>query len=463
VGFQLPDEPDVSSFAYFLVAIPDDPIYRQAIKGWYSELGQPHMWGLEKVTSGSFVAAQAWLRAIDETWRLLEMGWPDLLLGYIDGVESLLAEIRDKETYALTCCNDNYTFAPIPGGGESTGDVPQPIIDAGYATGVSDHEGYNGYRCMAAHLFLDVIASNLQDLAPIVQGASFGLSLFLLFFGSVIHVPAVSIAGLLVGIPEILAFIDALKDLGSVTLNELADDLIANHEEIVCAIVQGDGIDDMIDQFDAAINDAFSFPGNVLIRSMNIRHMMQLFMYGEHGENNLADQLAAAGYDTDDYSCCDWDLLTYEEDFAANGGGWGSNTGNPYHAGQTSIHFRENDCYLDAGGFSDYADVGLTVGHKYKFRSVEYDGMHAVPVGPTNTYKLYLATSDEFAGLLHSERQTSEMGLNPTFTLVTPDVSDWPIFNLTGNTQRIMRLHEYNGIDCFAGRIKIVLEDHGEY
>lgn len=311
--FPLPEEPDVEAFTYFLVAIPDAPEYRQAAKGAFTDLGRASAWGPEGITSGSFVAAQVWLRAIAETWRLLEMGWPDLVLGYIDDIETLLTALQNTQSFQLTCCNDNYTFESPPGGGSSSDPVPQPIIDAGYATGTSDYPGYSAYKCMAAHLLLNNLQEKLVNLSPLVTLGGGLLSLLLVLFGAVSGITGVVLLGAVVGIPEILQLIDALKDLGSVSLEDLAEDLESNRTEIVCAIVGGDGIDDMIAQFDAVVNSLYSFPANVIIRSLNVRHMMQLLMYGEHGNANIADALAAAGYDPANYTCCDfedeWDIV----------------------------------------------------------------------------------------------------------------------------------------------------------
>jgi len=113
VGFPLPANPDVTELAYYLVAIPDDPIYKRAVIGHFGELGNARVWGEEGISSDSFIAAQSWLRALNETWELLEMGWPQQILAAIDQVEELLeaiGQIGDLVGPSVGCCPDGIAW-----------------------------------------------------------------------------------------------------------------------------------------------------------------------------------------------------------------------------------------------------------------------------------------------------------------------------------------------------------------
>src|SRR3990172_7972989 len=110
------DVAGVSGTRWFLVAVPDDPAYTRAAMDIYTDMANYWKWGLEgPVPNDSNLAAQQWANAIAETLEALEIGFPDILLGYIDGVEALLQAIRDKPI----CC-DNFGFEAI-GGDENTG------------------------------------------------------------------------------------------------------------------------------------------------------------------------------------------------------------------------------------------------------------------------------------------------------------------------------------------------------
>lgn len=304
MGFPLPANPNVTEFAYYLVAIPDAPEYRQAVKGHLGELGFPSKWGLEGIESGSYVAAQAWLRAIDETWRLLEMGWPDLVISHIDDIETLLSALQLIQQVDVGCC-ENVSPVDPPGGGSSSEPVPQPVIDAGYATGSSDYEGYNSYKCMAAHLFLNNQQANVQALAPLVAIATGIASVILLLFGWYHGIAALTLGGLTVGFGDILVLVDILKDLTAGDLTIFAGDLEEHRDELVCAIVQADGIDDSWEAYANMLDTLFVDAEALVLKNINGKYMMQTILYGEHGGANVVDQYAALGYDPAEYTCCE--------------------------------------------------------------------------------------------------------------------------------------------------------------
>jgi hypothetical protein len=305
MGFPLPDDPDVTEYAYFLVAIPNDPVYRQAIKGHFGELAYPAKWGLEGIEPGSYIAAQAWLRAIDETWRLLEMGWPDLVLDYIDEIETFLEGMQRAQGMQLPCCDNIITGAP-PGGGSSTDPVPQPVIDAGYATGVDDQEGYASYKCLASHILIDNLLAKLGDFQFLSSLGAIGMALAVSILGTIVGGASVVlvVAGIAIDVAAIAALWQTIKDLSSAEFESLAATLNDNRNRIICAMVQADGIDATIQAFNDEIDEIYSAFNATIIKNLNVPYMIQTLIYGEFHDANAASALAGQNYDPADYECC---------------------------------------------------------------------------------------------------------------------------------------------------------------
>jgi len=115
--YPTPPEPAAEeTLRWFLVAVPDRQEYVRAGLGAYTEMAKDYMWGLEGYESTSEDAAQSWAKAVAATLEALEMGFPDILLGYIDQVEELLEAIRDSQ-----CCTPGGP-SPIGFDGQFIGD-----------------------------------------------------------------------------------------------------------------------------------------------------------------------------------------------------------------------------------------------------------------------------------------------------------------------------------------------------
>src|SRR3990172_864835 len=98
------DVAGVSGTRWFLVAVPYDPAYTRAAMDIYTDMANYWKWGMEgPVPTDSDLAAQQWANAIAETLEALEMGFPDILLGYIDEVEELLQALQGSG-----CCDDDF-------------------------------------------------------------------------------------------------------------------------------------------------------------------------------------------------------------------------------------------------------------------------------------------------------------------------------------------------------------------
>lgn len=208
---------------------------------------------------------------------------------------------------SLQIASDGGTF--IPSGDydlTGSGDVPQPVIDAGYATGVSDWTGYNAYKCMAAHAMIDGIKVAILAMdEPIDQGFALyevflevlqwaGIGTGLIAFGP-ITVSALVLAQL------VLAAKDPLLD----EMQDLAVDVENRRDEFVCAMSQADGIANVAERYNGVVDTYWSGVTATFLKSLNINYLAQTYFMGAYGDADAAQAMADAGYDPADYDCCE--------------------------------------------------------------------------------------------------------------------------------------------------------------
>lgn len=466
MGFPLPANPDVTELAYFLVAVPDAVEYKRAVIGHYGELGLVGAWGEEGIVPGSYLASQSWLRAIMETWRLLEMGWPDQILAAIDEVEALLAVLQQVPQYQMTCCGDNQAFYDPPGGFTSADPVPQAVVDAGYASSTSDQEGYAAYKCMVAHLLINNFEAKLIDLGPIITAGAVILSILVAFFAAGTGLTGVIIAGLTVGISELLGLIDALKDLGAPGVVALADDMETNRDDLVCSILAGDGITDAIQSYKDKVDELFSAAEAFIIKNLNVDHMFQHYLAAAYGNVDVAAELAAAGYDPADYSCasCVADVVAFFT-FPTGVQDWAE-------AGQRSqwdsecqaLEIEDGDppgeFWIEGTELNLHSEGDLISGHTYRFRTIRYTEGRGVWDGtpPGGSYEVILAQTGNNNGALHST-------ITPPTTIacnnrtVDLDVSEWADWVWAGSIQRIVKFRTDNATSILFDNILIEIDD----
>jgi hypothetical protein len=233
------------------------------------------------------------------------MGWPDLVLDYIDEIETFLEGMQRAQAMQLPCCDNIITGAP-PGGGSSTDPVPQPVIDAGYATGVDDQEGYASYKCLAAHILIDNLLAKLGDFQFLSSLGAIGMALAVSILGTIVGGASVVliVAGIAIDVAAIAALWQTIKDLSSAEFESLAATLNDNRDQIICAMVQADGIDATIQAFNDEIDEIYSAFNATIIKNLNVPYMIQTLMYGEFHDANAASALAGQNYDPADYECC---------------------------------------------------------------------------------------------------------------------------------------------------------------
>jgi hypothetical protein len=303
-GYPLPDgELGDDDIVCQLVFLPDRPEYWQAFLGALSYMSTWRAWERDDDKRGKDAAAN-WREAYEltmECWRM----------ACLDELQDNVAEILAIMQLGNSCCDeqditdgDRYTDRVVDG----EDDVPQNIIDAGYASGTSDWDGFDDYKCMIAHVTVDQLEARLREIQDIVDrtGPYLAIAAALSAITAVIVATGglVLVFGLIAGVGTVSALYYALTEFGSVA--DLADDVATNHDELVCAIYEADGDVGSLIALNDKIDELFSVPEALILKNMNMGPTLKALYAGRYDEQDIADTLLAAGYDLEDFSCsCD--------------------------------------------------------------------------------------------------------------------------------------------------------------
>lgn len=307
--YPIPEKPWSAEFSYFLVAVPADRAFVRALKGHFTELGSATFWGEEARDPDRFEAAERMLEAIDETWRLIEMGFPDNLLAAIDEVEPLL-----RDLIASQCCpTDPWGGQGYTGTYEDGNDVPQDIIDAGFATGATDYAGFDDYKCMVAHQAVKDAAAKLHKLATLYDetGLEFvgeigwitGIITAVIGFLTV-GPPLVIVGGMIAAVGVAAEIWEKVITATAPDINALGDAVLTNEDALACAIYQADGSEAAVTAFNAKVDELFSVTDALLIKNMtNSGSTIRGYYNGRYDQTSIAQELADRGFDTSNYTC----------------------------------------------------------------------------------------------------------------------------------------------------------------
>ncbi len=247
-------------------------------------------------------AAASWKLANIQTWECTNMGYcADLMTT----LEALLAA-----TTALECCGEQditdgaqYTDDVIDG----EGDVPQNIIDAGYASGPTDWAGFADYKCMISHLAVDHIETFFREISPFISDTGIvigGIGVVGALLGAILVVIGLPIsAGILVALGASAGIWTWITTYGRDAVNDLADDIATNHDALACAIYEGDGVTDAISDFNAEVDSLFSTIDAVAIKAVGFEPQLRAMYAGRYDQEDVAQKLDDLGYDLIDYIC----------------------------------------------------------------------------------------------------------------------------------------------------------------
>ena len=229
------------------------------------------------------------------------------IIGYIDEIEDLLRALQG----VTNCCDgeditggDQYTNPVIDG----EGDVPQPIIDAGYADDAEDWASFEEYKCMIAHVMIDQIENRLRYLATLADESGDILG------GVAAIIPVVTSLWILTGgtlTPMFLGIIGAVGTAAllwkvitdATNLDDLADSVATNHDELACSVNAGDGSAGALANLKDKIDELYTGSQATILKNMNLDATLKALYSGGYSEQNVAQILADYELDPADFDC----------------------------------------------------------------------------------------------------------------------------------------------------------------
>lgn len=314
-----------------LVYLPDRPEYWQAFYSALSYMATWRAWERDTDKRAKDAAAD-WRAALElttECWRMT----------CLDDIETTLDAMLLIMQQPPDCCEptditdgDQFTDRVVDG----VDDVPQNVIDAGYASGVSDWAGFDDYKCMIGYVAVDTLKARIIELAPLVDSGA-------LIAGGVTTLVAVlavifTSGGVLL-IPGIIVAAGAAALLYENMLNgdllvSLAAKVVTNRNKLACAIYGGDGDVNSLIELNQAIDDNFTAIEALILKNMNMGPTLKGLYAGRYDQQDIADVLASAGYDVGDFDCeCD-DIGEYRivYTFSSDLDGWTAEESGVWHS-----------------------------------------------------------------------------------------------------------------------------------
>lgn len=301
MGYPLPSgDAFTDELACMMVFIPDKDAYRQAFFGAYFYLSTHLAWERDVDKRGKD-AARAWRLAVEATMECIEMN-------VCETIVELLTDIRTNT--AEHCCEvvdishgDRFTDEVE----DEVGDVPQNVIDAGYAEDAADWAGFADYKCMIANVMVDNMTAQLEQILGymVPPSAILGGLPTLVAVASTIFIDALSVLvyAIMVGASVSFRLHAALAFLAMTGLEALIDDMATHRDALVCAIYEADGSEDAIVQLRIAVTSLFSETRAEVLNNLNLDAQMKALYAGRHDEQDIAQILADKGYDVLDYVC----------------------------------------------------------------------------------------------------------------------------------------------------------------
>lgn len=262
---------------------------------------------------------------------------------------------------SLYCCPD--TVVDITDGDQFTNPieeqapngVPTEIVNAGYAINDDDWDGYLDYKCMVANVAFDELKRKLRDFEQIVQRGGIGIAIvgtIAAIVGSLFGLGAfVLVAGVAAGIGTITALYDELLTAGLGFFENIAGALEAQRSDYIEALYCGDGPEGSYADFLAVVDANLDVASRTIVRLMSTDIDLKILYGGRYDQQNVAQNLADAGYDVAEYTCTcvdpnEFDVMFH---FVSDAEGWlnyGPGTRNwdgSYGNPAGSLHMRNNN------------------------------------------------------------------------------------------------------------------------
>lgn len=234
-GYPLPDgEAYTEDLACQLVYLPNKDEYWRALLGTLSYLSTWLAWERDSDKRGKD-AARAWKDALDCTLECWRMSCLEDLQDDVAAIKLLLQGKKD-------CCDDNITYT----GQEQITTTIDPGVgdppDYYGETAVTDWDDWYEHVCFNAHRYVDQLVQMGEEFE-----AAADMSLW------TIGLVAAALALLTftgIGLPVALALASevlfGLLGATAIAFDDAADDIEADRDEIVCALLQGTSLADAV-------------------------------------------------------------------------------------------------------------------------------------------------------------------------------------------------------------------------
>ena len=302
MGYLLPaGDAYESDLQCMILFYPDRKEYRQALFGSLDYLATWLAWERDAEKRGQD-AARSWRAAVLATRECIEMGTCDTMLDLLTLIEA--------NTRACWCAGEeDFTegeqYSDVVLDGE--GDVPQNIIDAGYAADAADWDGFFEYKCMISHVMITNMEWQLREMLPHMDSTG-------RVIGGVATIAAVLavivatggsalVLSIILGVAVSATVASFLLELGDVGTEALADAVASDHEELACAIYNSDGSAAALVDLKAKIDELYSSPGADVLKNLNLGPQLKGLYAGRYDQQDIAERMADNGYDVGDYDC----------------------------------------------------------------------------------------------------------------------------------------------------------------
>ena len=347
-----------------LVFLPDRPEYWQAFLGAYHYMTTWRAWERDEDKRGKDAAAN-WREAFEMTMECWRMAC----------LEQLQQDVSDilKALEAGICCpdtdpteGDQFTDEVEDG----VGDVPQNIIDSGYADDAADWDGFADYKCMVAHIVVDSMEAKFLKLAPHVDSAaavaggiaSVAIIITAIWTGGL----SLLLAGLISSLGGVALFYDAM--ISGSALITLAAKISTNHDALACAFYGGDGSQDSVDDLKDEIDELFTVAEALLLKNSGLEIDSKALYAGRYDTVDTAEILEGLGYDVGDFDCScmvtsdvSADFDSGLPDWMTSNAGYYATGGNPdghmYMLKEKRINMTAADMMTEAGYTPEAGDV----------------------------------------------------------------------------------------------------------
>ena len=234
------------------------------------------------------------------------------IVGYVDEIEDLLRALQNVSS----CCNpedwtdgDQYT-EPIDE--DSTNGVPQHFVDAGWATDTNDWDGFQDFQCQVANVLVNDLKAKVTQLEDVFDTAGaliIGLgaiaALIGMIFGSGV---TLLVGGILASVGATSRLWERLQSGGADAVPS-EEEIELSRDDLVCAWVDdnNDGVDDRIDAWHVAIDDAFNLVESEILKALQPKSILKAMYTGKWSDDvvtkDIAQKMVDAGIEPGTYTC----------------------------------------------------------------------------------------------------------------------------------------------------------------